>query len=166
MNIRAFLLPIGVWQGVAHYKQALERQVKYEAARAYADSIGKPLLVVGGPWGANPFRSLLKIPAHGCGDVCIDIHPEACEGCSNTVEADIRDIPFPDKYFGAALASHILEHLPTVDNCERAISELHRVANAVYVAGPSKQSILAWLIPEHRLWVTQKQDGAIEIEQR
>ena len=156
---------VGVWQAGVMMAQNADRSKKYRLAKEHADKLKKPLLVVGGPWGARPYRALIKTPAHGCGDVCLDVYPEACGQCSDTVVADVREIPYPDQYFGAAFASHVLEHLPTLDDCERAVSELRRVADAVFVSSPSKQSIFAWLVPDHFLWVNQDRDN-LTVEQR
>lgn len=156
------------WQGTVWYKQELERHSKYEAARAYAKSVGKPLLVVGGPLGGLN-RKLTGVQGHGYGDVCIDVDPAACAGAPSdckVVVGDVRSIPYPDRYFGAAFASHVLEHLSTVAECERALAELRRVADAVFIAGPSKQAITGWVHPEHHLWVQQLPDGSVKIEQR
>ena len=170
MGLARWLLTGGLlWQGGVMYRQSLERKVKYEAARAYANSMGKPLLVVGGPYGSNPLRHIFLTPAHGYGDVCLDIDPEACMNCPKGCKvevADVRDIPYPDGYFASALVSHCLEHLDTVADCQQAWVELHRVSDAVFVAGPSKSSLLAWLIPDHHLWVEQQADGSLRVEQR
>jgi len=155
----------GLWQGAVMLGQVAERREKYEAARAYAEAVGKPLLVVGGPYGDNPFRCLLGLAAHGHGDVCLDIEAGACEGAPETVVADVREGPFPDGHFGAALASHVLEHLPSRADCERAVRELQRVADRVYVAGPSRQSVIAWLVPGHHLWV-EEEGGVLYVEER
>jgi len=135
----------------------VERGQKYAQARQYADSVGKPLLVVGGVWGMGPIRLLLHIPAHGCGDVCLDINPVACKEC-NTVVADVKDIPFPDLHFGAAIASHVLEHMPTIRDAIAAADELYRVADKVWVISPTKISLMSWMNNDHHLWVKQKGD--------
>ena len=162
------LLTLGLWQGTVLFRQHQERLIKYEAASAYAESVGKPMLVVGGPLARGSIRVLLRLPAHGWGDICLDIDPRACAGCSEceVVEADIRDIPFSDKHFGAVFCSHVLEHMPTAVECERAIGELHRVAEAVYVCVPSKLSITGWVGNGHKLWVRERADGSFEIEER
>lgn len=161
---------LGIWQGIVEYKQNIERQSKYEMARASANFVGKPLLVVGGPYGEYIFRHIFKIPAsHGYGDVCLDINPQACQenpDDNQQVIADVKKIPFSDRYFGAAFASHVLEHLPTIADAERAINELYRVADAVFIASPSKFSVGGWLVPGHHLWVKQLSDNTIEVEQR
>jgi hypothetical protein len=148
----------GLWQGSVMLSQAIERQTKYQRAREIADRSGKPLLVVGGPWGANPLH---LPPSYSCGDYCLDIDPKACEGCPHKVVVDVREIPFPTRFFGAAFVSHVLEHLPTVDDAVRAVEELYRVADKVLVAYPRKASILAWLIPSHFLWISQSEQGIL-----
>ena len=164
---KAFLLGLAVFaghQGGVLLWEGAQRTARYSAARDYAEGRGKPLLVVGGPWGTSPFRTLFRVPGHGCGDICLDLNPQACAGCQ-FVEGDIRSIPFPDKFMGAAFASHVLEHLPTVADAEQAVAELHRVADGVWVAYPSRQSLMARLHPGHHLWVAE-QDGYITFEQR
>jgi len=41
---------------------------------------------------------------------------------------------------------------------EQALSEMNRVAGAVFIAYPSRQSLAAWIIRDHHIWVWQK-DG-------
>lgn len=156
---------IAVWQAGVGLYQIRDRKRKYQAASDYAASVGKPLLVIGGPHGGNPFRQILRLPSYSCGDVCLDLDPEACMGCPHITVADVRDIPYPDKYFGACLASHVIEHLPTLDDALRAVDEMQRVAEAIFIAYPLKQSIIAWLIPGHHLWIRQEGDW-LYIEQR
>ena len=158
-------LAFTAWQGLVMLEQTSERREKYDLARARADQVGKPLLVVGGPYGDNPFRCLLDLRAHGHGDVCLDIEARACEGAPTAVVADVRDIPFPAGHFGACLVSHVLEHMPTIADCEQAVRELSRVADVVYVAGPRKTSLLAHIIPDHHLWV-EEEDGVLYAEER
>ena len=99
------------------------------------------------------------------GDVSIDINSGAVEGHPNGIVATVTKLPFPDKTFGAALASHLLEHLYNIDEAKQALAELSRVAEAVYIAYPTRQSIGGWLIPDHRLWVWQKGD-TVYLKQR
>lgn len=156
------LAGLGLWQASVMLEQEFDRRRKYRAASEYARSRGKPLLVVGGPLGSSPFRHLLALPAHGHGDVCLDLDPAACGGDGAVYsQSDVRNIPFPDGFFGSALVSHVMEHLPTVADCGRALDELLRVADRVYVAYPARQSLLAWIIPDHHLWVWQDNDVLI-----
>lgn len=160
---QALLIFGGLQQAAVHCQIEAEKKSKFQEARDYADSIGKPLLVIGGPYG---FGRSWGPPGHGCGDVCLDINVEACRGCPNAVEGDIRDLSmFPDKTMGAAFASHVLEHLPTVADAEQALSELERVSEATFLVLPSKVSILAWLNPDHYLWVSEN-NGRIAFKQR
>jgi len=74
------------------------------------------------------------------------------------IVATVTKLPFPDKTFGAALASHLLEHLYDTSEAINALKELDRVSEKVFIAYPTRQSFAAWLIPDHRLWVWQKGD--------
>jgi ubiquinone/menaquinone biosynthesis C-methylase UbiE len=105
------------------------------------------------------------MPAHGNGDVCLDISRRAINNHPCGVIASVTHIPFSDMNFGAVFASHLLEHLPTTDDAEKALAELNRVAEAVFIAYPSRQSIAGWIIPDHHLWVWQKGDS-IYMKQR
>ena len=122
----------------------------------YAKKNGKPLLVIGGPWGVKAYRRLFDKPAHGNGDVCLDIDRRALEGHPCAVVASCTDIPFGDKSFGAIFSSHVLEHMPTTQMAEQALAEMNRVAGSVFIAYPSRQSIAAWIIRDHHIWVWQK----------
>jgi len=133
-----------------------QRRVVFNEARRWCDQVGKPLLVIGAPkLGFN----------HPCGDVTIDLSPNIISTCPYEI-ADVREIPYPAGEFGAAYISHVLEHLPTVDDAYLALSELHRVADKVFVVSPHKTSVAAWLMPHHHLWVTEKEDGEFVIQQR
>ena len=154
--IKQALLTMAGIQSLVSLGEIAQRQRGFRQARDYADSLGKPLLVVGTPKGGWLF--------HPCGDVTIDIAPCMQRYC-NTQIADIRAIPYDDQYFGAAFVSHVLEHLPTLADAHIALAELHRVAEKVFVVCPHKISLTAWLHPDHHLWVTPDGDGFI-IEQR
>ncbi len=158
-------LGICSWQLLVWRGEIRDKTRKYEAAKAYARKQGKPLLVAGGPWGAKRARHLFKMPAHGNGDVCLDIDRNAIEGLANGVMANVNHMPFSDKSFGAAFTSHLLEHLPSTDDAQKALAELKRVAVTVFIAYPSRQSIAGWGTPGHHLWVWQK-DGITYLKQR
>jgi len=145
-----------LWQFIIWMREIQYKNKQCQLAIEYSRQFKKPLLVAGGPWGGRPWRRRLKIPAHAMGDVTIDISQTAVEGHPKGVVANVTNLPFPDKTFGAALASHLLEHLYDVNEAKRALSELNRVADKVFIACPSRQSIAAWIIPDHRLWVWQK----------
>ncbi len=146
------LVAFGVQQTVAMLIQQNERDDNFVLATAAATGAGKPLLVVGGPWGNAGLRKALNWPNHGHGDVCLDLEPLSC-GEGHFVHGDVRQIPFPDGHFGAAFCSHVLEHLPTPQDCAKAVAELHRVADEVFLCVPGRGTLMAWLAPEHHLWV-------------
>lgn len=149
------IIAIIIWEGIQQVSEIEERRQVFDEAREYADCLGKPLLVVG----AAKFNF-----THPPGDVTIDISPNV-PGAPAYDVADVRSIPYPAKYFGAAYVSHVLEHLPTVEDARTAFDELQRVADSVFLVVPHKSSILAWLHPEHHLWITSSNGGYI-IEQR
>jgi hypothetical protein len=141
---------------VANIVEDRERHIKYTQSREYADQVGKPLLVVGAPkrnW-----------PSHPGGDVTIDLDPNV-DSLYHYEVADVRDIPYPNQYFGAALCSHVLEHLGTKEDAIIAMNELYRVAECVFICSPRKYNIYAWVHPQHHLWITEKPNGYY-IEQR
>lgn len=78
--------------------------------------------------------------------VNIDI---ALDGMPRFLQLDIERelLPFADKQFGCAFASHVLEHL---DNWQFALTEASRVADYVVVVLPHPAYFSGWLAPEHR----------------
>ena len=152
-------------QAVVQVKMEMDRHTKYVAAQKVARRLSKPLLVVGGPWGVNSIRQVFRLKAHGCGDMCLDIDPNACEGCPYTY-GDIRNLPFADREFGAVFCSHVLEHMPTPEDCTQAWGELNRVADHVFICLPGKDCVAAWLAPGHHLWVEQVSGDLLKVEDR
>lgn len=155
------LAVIGGYVVLTEAKENADRWQAYGEARTAADTMGRPLLNIGCPR-MYPFK-------YPCGDVCLDIDPARLNLCQSKQPslADVRSIPFPDGYFGAVLCTHVLEHLPTPADAEQAVSEMMRVSGGrVFVAIPSKASILAWLHPEHSLWITESAGGRLYAEAR
>ena len=76
----------------------------------------------------------------------VDIVPD---GLPRFLQFDIEDqgLPFSDKEFGCAFASHVLEHL---DNWSFALAEASRVADYVVIVLPHPAYFSGWLTPEHR----------------
>lgn len=156
------LLPLlQFYQPCLSLKEIADRVRTFTDARQAADESGKPLLNVGCP-STNPMG------VHACGDVCLDLDPSRLVRCTAQIQlrGDVREIPYPDGYFGAATCFHTLEHLPTVADVERALAELQRVADRVYVLSPSRWSPTAWLNPGHTIWPIHQDDGSIRFEQR
>jgi len=152
MMIKAIIAGVVFREALIVGTEVQERREIFQQAREYADSVGKPLLVVGTPKWYN----------HPCGDVTIDIRSR--RRC-NTEIADVRDIPYPDHCFGAAYCSHVLEHLPAIEDAFTALDEMKRVAGKVFTVSPHKTSLLANIHPDHHLWILPSGDGYI-IEQR
>ena len=143
----------------------VDRKAKYAAAVEVSETLVKPMLVVGGPWGQSPWRALFGLKAHGCGDQCLDLDPIACNGC-DFMPGDVRALPFERREFGAVFNSHVLEHLPSIDDCAQAWRELHRVADYVFTCLPSKRDVVAWLAPGHHLWVSERGPGVLRVQER
>lgn len=149
---------IALWQLAVWFYEIHDKNQKYKAAAEQTARSGKPMLVIGGPWGGKQYRHWINKPAHGGGDVCMDIDPHAIQGHPCGIIASVTNIPAGDKLFGAAFASHLLEHLPNSDDAVAALTELHRVAEKVYICYPSKQSIGGWITKGHHLWINQQGD--------
>jgi ubiquinone/menaquinone biosynthesis C-methylase UbiE len=86
--------------------------------------------------------------------VNVDIAGSGACTRDNVCYADAHDLPFADKQFGAALATHVLEH---VEDPRRAFAELRRVADEVFIVCPRWWGPHTWLHPQHR-WYLRK-DG-------
>jgi ubiquinone/menaquinone biosynthesis C-methylase UbiE len=120
-------------------------------AREYARSVGKPMLNVGCGTRISSVRSTLLGPT-AWGDVNCDINTStACvDGNLEPCHCDIHNLPYPDKHFGAVIASHVLEHV--VDPVA-AMAELVRVADRVYAITPHWAAPHTWLHPGHRWFI-------------
>jgi len=60
--IVGILLVVFVWQMVIWALEVQDKNRKYKAACEYAQKSGKPLLVIGGPWGVKILSQLLDRP--------------------------------------------------------------------------------------------------------
>jgi SAM-dependent methyltransferase len=120
-------------------------------ARAYADSLGKPLLNVG----AGTPHSSLRVSLLGptlWGDANIDIAADKSipHGPDVVSYADAHVLPWSDKHFGAVIASHVLEHM---DDPLAALKEWDRVADAVYATVPKWWAPHTWTHMGHRWFI-------------
>jgi len=123
-------------------------------ARQRAHLRNKPLLNIGAGTPQSSMRSGLFGPTLW-GDANLDLAaPELAPGPDWVSFGDAHALPFPDKYFGAVIASHVLEH---VDHPHAVLAELHRVADEVYVITPPWWTPHAWLHPGHQ-WL-RRPDG-------
>ncbi|KKK68560.1 hypothetical protein LCGC14_2942840, partial [marine sediment metagenome] len=140
--VKACVVGTAAWETLWKVKELNNRHEEYDKAAEYAHLIGKPLMVVGQTMGRHP-----------CGDVCVDI--AGCPTCSNSVTADVQDLfVFEDKNFGAAFASHVLEH---IDSPDLAWMELNRVADKVFIAYPFSHRLTSTL--HGHKWFVNKTAG-------
>lgn len=124
-----------------------DRRVLYAAAEAAAQRRRKPMLVVGEPDAEYPCPT-------GRGDALVDLR--AASRCRNFLRVNVESMPmFAGKQFGAALCSHVLEHC---NSPQRALRELHRVADEVFVAYPRPWRLATWLVPGH-VWIVTREAG-------
>jgi SAM-dependent methyltransferase len=142
---------LGAWIIGGYSYDVLWRGKQAErAARGYCDRVGKPLLNVGSGTSKSSVATILLGPSRG-GDVNMDIAAQrACPppmGLSSFVgppacKGDAHDLSqYPDGYFGAVLASHVLEHL---DDPDSALREWRRVSDRQYVVTPKWWWAHAW----------------------
>jgi SAM-dependent methyltransferase len=136
------------------YDVFLRPQDVARRARAAADARGKPLLNVG----AGTNRSSARVMVFGdtaWGDVNVDITGTGAPQFGqpdHVFYADAHDLPFPDKTFGAVIASHVLEQCR---DPQRAVAEFRRVADEVHVVCTRWWDTLAWLHPGQR-WLLSR----------
>lgn len=144
------ILPLIAQQIMTLIGENEDRQEKYDLARSIADASGKPLLTIGRP----------KHNEYPCSEVVLDIDAQVIYDCPiGGVVGDVMSIPYPDKYFGAALVSHVLEHLHSAQDAYKAWSELWRVSDYVVVATPGNLNLTAILHPDHYLWPIQDKEN-------
>lgn len=128
-------------------------------ARLAAQRRGKPLLNVGAGTPGSSLRVALLGPT-SWGDANTDIAARGSWKPGDGLEvrhADVMRLPFGRKQFGAVIASHVLEH---VQDPERALRELHRVADEVFVICPRWWAPHTWFHPGHRFYL--RRDGTFE----
>ena len=148
MNLWAIGKLLLAYEGGMALRESVERHTYWRQAREYADSVGKPLLVVG-------MKRHFWEPDNG--DITADIDPVVQE-IEGGVWADERELPFEDKAFGAVYNSHTLEHMATVEDIEQAVNENLRVADKAIFLCPSPYGIYGTLFcPAHnfRIWFDQ-----------
>ena len=139
---------------------------KKEALKAKnrAKQLKKPMLNVGAGTPDSSLRAALLGPQLA-GDVNVDISaPKGTpHGPDRVSHADVQDLPFKDKEFGVAYTSHLLEH---VDDPQKALSELHRVADEVVNVTPRWWAPHTWLYPDHKWYVSGDQKTFIPLWSR
>jgi len=126
--------------------QALHFGVTKEAAFAEALELSQGRGIIN--LGCGPHRTYWAQDVAAQSDVLVnvDIVPD---GMPHFLQLDIEQerLPFLDKQFGCAFASHVLEHL---DSWEFALGEMARVSDYVVVVLPDVISFAGWIDPDHR----------------
>ena len=114
----------------------------FEHARLFSN--GKGVINIG----AGPHRTYQAQVIAESPEVLMNIDI-ALDGMPHLMQLDIEQetLPFTDKQFGCAFASHVLEHL---DNWQFALAEMVRVADYVVVVLPQPLYFSGWLAPGHR----------------
>ncbi len=132
-----WLLPVaivGLYELAVQAPEYRDRHEAWQAARAYCDSVGKPLLRIG------VHRSFLEPPN---GDVTLDLDPSVADPSKGVVLGDERNMyMFADGQFGVCFNEHTLEHLATPEDVRRAVAECLRVADYAMFLFPSRLSLV------------------------
>ena len=106
----------------------LRERLASSRARKIAQRLGKPLLNVGsGTRGSSVTGAKLR------GDVNCDLAAPAGNpwGKNSVCHCDVQDLSqFKDKQFGVVLIANVIQYVP---DKEKAMSELHRVADEVVI---------------------------------
>ena len=140
--LRALLFLPAVIPAVEVTRQVLAKEEALEYARGLAQ--GKGIINLG----AGPHRTFQAQVIAETPEVManIDIVPN---GMPHFLQFDIerQPLPFNDKHFGCAFASHVLEHL---NNWQFALDEMVRVADFVVVVLPHPAFFSGYITPEHR----------------
>jgi len=142
------LLGLAAYEGSLLVQEYRERLDYWTEARSYSDEVGKPLLCVG--IRRKPFQ-----PPNG--DVTLDLDPVVTQ-IPGGVQGDVTDMPFTNKEFGACICTHILEHLESQEDVDRAVNECMRVADKAFFLCPSPRGIWAsFFCKDHhlRIWFDQ-----------
>lgn len=117
------------------------RREGYAAAKARAEELGLPLLVVGAP--SAGFVNVW-LSDYGCGDLCVDL--EGCPGCERAITGRAEDVlPMLPDGSAVVFVSCTLEY---VDDVERVWRELRRIAGReVYAVTVEPWTLTAFFFP-------------------
>ena len=153
--LKAIALGLAAYEGTVQLQEIDERYSYWRQARAYCDSVGKPLLRIGIK------RGLFEPPN---GDVTLDIDPIILS-VPGGVKGDERDMPFTDRQFGICFNEHTMEHLHYPEDVQAAVNECCRVADYAIFLCPSPYSIIGLLHPDHNLRIWFKKENRIVVQQ-
>lgn len=129
------LAAVAAWEGLWWLGRRDTRSRVFDRARARAEQLGRPLVVVGAPDGG-------VTAGYGCGDVTVDL---AGSTCPNALAADIaKPLPFADDSV-VVFVSCVLEY---VDDYEGSMRELRRIAGEqLFIVRVEPWTLTAFLYP-------------------
>jgi len=160
MNRCQLAVAIGAtWVVASYIVDVIMRPTKEaQRARQIANHSGKPMLNVGAGTSESSVRARILGPQL-VGDINVDLSASKDEpyGPFTVAYGDMQNLPFPDKFFGVAYSSHVLEH---VDDPIRALNEMNRVADNVVIVTPKWWAAHTWLYHNHKWYISDDQKRA------
>lgn len=153
--MKKLLLLLAGWELGTAALRLMDRKRIFAEAQARAAELGRPLVVVGDPFGGGFTR---LFPAYTCGDLCVDLN--GCPKCPEQLAADITKdkLPLCDDS-AVVFVSCVLEY---VDDIQAAWRELRRVAGPeLYLVRVGGWSLSSWLFPGAKWILSQVPEGGI-----
>ena len=138
ISARSLLIALGatsVWEFGWWARRLMRRGEVYAIAQKRAETLQKPLIVIGAPDGG-------VTAGYGCGDATVDI---ASSACPHSIRADItKPLPFADDS-GVVFVSCTLEY---VADANAALREIMRISGGeAYFVGVEPWTLTAYLYP-------------------
>lgn len=106
---------LALWEAFWWARRRAKRGEMFRLARARADALGRPLVVVGAPEGG-------VTAGYGCGDITIDLAPSKCP---NSIQADITQ---PLSIADDSVVVVVMCVLEYVSDVNAALAELNRIS--------------------------------------
>lgn len=128
-------LAMAAWEAAWWVRRRNKRTTIYAQAVAFAQSIDRPLVVIGAP-DSGPTCG------YGCGDIVVDL---AESSCPNSIVADVtKRIPIADDSC-VVFVSCVLEY---VNDADAAVQEIERISGGyVFWVGVEPWTLTAYLYP-------------------
>lgn len=131
-------LALAAWETAWWARRRARRASVYQEARAAADGLGRPLVVVGAPDGG-------VTSGYACGDLTLDLQPSTCP---NSLVVDITQrTPLADDSV-VVFVSCVLEY---VSDVQGALAEIQRISGGyAYYCGVEPWTITSFAYPGAR----------------
>lgn len=129
---------------VAAQQRFSARKDLFSRAQARARETGRPLVVVGDPYGGAHTRLL---PAYGCGDLTLDL--TGCPSCPNgmAVDLDKERVSSVRDNSAVVYVSCVLEYVGQPENAWRELLRMAGSVDNLFVVGVQPWSLTAALYP-------------------